>query len=92
MSWSVTMIGKPKNIVTALAKEGASLEGQSKIEFDAAFPSLSNLVLENFSVDGSGYLEPVLLLEASGSGFARGEEQMHRSLSVKLTSMYGRIV
>lgn len=91
MSWSVSMIGKPSNIAAALESVGDKLEGQSKVEFQEALPALVVLVQQNFA-KGEGYVEPVLRLEASGSGYAKGSEQVQRSLTVKLEPSYIALV
>lgn len=91
MSWSITFIGKPAAIAAALEAESGKLNGQSKLEFDEAMPHLIGLVQQNFA-RAEGYVEPVLRLEASGSGYARGEEQIQRSATVKLDAFYGLLV
>lgn len=88
MSWSVSLIGKPENVVAALKEEVAKHEGQSRLEFEAALPALETLVRENF-----GTPEPIVRLMASGSGYAKGEEQIQRSLTITaLEPLYTRIV
>jgi hypothetical protein len=91
MSWSVSMIGKSAAVVAALEATSAKLEGQSKLEFDAALPSLIALVSENFA-RGEGVPEPVLRLDAGGSGYAKDGEQVSRSLRMKLESCYTTLV
>jgi len=92
MSWSVQLIGKPENIVTALDEESAKLDGESKAEFDAVLPALKTLAQNNFSIGGEGFVEPLLRLEAAGHGHTRGGERVSCSVAVKLESLYGRIV
>lgn len=93
MSWSVSFIGKPKNVVTALHEESNKHNGQSKVEYDSALPYLIAIVEQNFALEGSGYNEPIVSLDASGSGTATGgREQVHRILSVTLRPFYTQLV
>ena len=93
MSWSVSLIGKPQNVASALDAHSTKLRGQCKLEFDAALPNLKGLVLENFvGADKSNYCEPVVILEASGSGCGIGGEQVHRSCIVSLKTNYCTLV
>lgn len=95
MSWSVLLIGTPANIAKALEDESAKLDGQSKIEFDAAKPHLAALVLENFA-NAEPYITPLVQLEAGGHGYATGTpdntQQVYRTIQVKITPLYGRLV
>jgi hypothetical protein len=87
MSWSITLIGKPENIATALTAQSEKFDGQTKIEFDAALPHLVGLVSQNFA-----NITPVLKLEASGHGYATNGEQVQRTCLVKIESLYGQLV
>lgn len=89
MSWNVSLIGTPSKICRALEEESGNLTGQSKVEFDSALPALQDLVNQNFHADEA---EPVVSLEASGHGFSRDEEQVQRSLSVKLGRVGAKIL
>lgn len=90
MSWGISLIGKSANVATALDDYSTKLEGQSKIEFDAALPALRALVLENF---GKGdYPEPVIRLDASGTGSSRDGEQLARNVTVKIEPFYSKLV
>ena len=44
MSWSVTFIGLRDNVVRALEENSNKLDGQSKVEYDAAVPHFIGLV------------------------------------------------
>lgn len=92
MSWNVNLIGKPQNLRLALENQKTKLDGQSRVEFESVLPALLGLVGENFSKPESGYVEPVLWLEASGTGLARDGEQLHRSITVKLQPFYVTLV
>lgn len=92
MSWSVSLIGYPENVVRALDEEGEKLRDVSREEFDAAKPALAALVRENFAKEGSGYVAPVVRLDASGSGYSRDGEHLSRSVTVKLEPSYSRLV
>lgn len=95
MSWSINLIGKPANIVAALEEESGKLTGQSKVEFDDALPHIVSLVKQNFANE-EPYVEPVLMIEASGHGSAKsddkGTRQVQRQCSVKIQHHYMRIV
>ena len=60
MSWSVYKTGTVEEVVIALEEQSNLLDGQSKEEFDFAFPHLVALVKENiggiinFSAYGHG--------------------------------------
>lgn len=101
MSWSFSAIGKPANVAAALKKHGEALTGQCKLEFDAALPHLVGLVEQNFSADGSGYGEPIIDIEASGSGISTGSKpggtgepnrQLQRDCTVKIGRSYRQLV
>lgn len=65
MSWMTILIGKPEEIVAKLHEHSASLDGQSKEEFDAALPHIIGVVEQNYS-EGEA---PTLKLDASGHGY-----------------------
>lgn len=93
MSWSVIFAGNPSRIMQALKDESGKLSGQSKVEFDAALPSLIELLGNNFAREDSGYNSPLVRLRASGSGVAKtgadGEpQQMQRTCSVSIEPFY----
>lgn len=94
MSWSVALIGNPSKIAAALDKESARLEGQCKLEFDAALPHLKGLLAENFVADDAtpGYPDPVLHLTAAGSGYQAGGKQVYRTCLAKIESLHGQLV
>lgn len=92
MSWSVSLIGKPALVAQALDEHSGQLSGQSKIEFEAALPHLKALVLDNFAAPDSGCVEPLVKLDANGSGTTRGAEQVSRSCTVRLEALYNRLL
>lgn len=65
MSWYVSFIGKPENIVNALDAESLRLTGTSKEEFDEALPHLKGIISQNVNEDH----QPCLRLNASGSAY-----------------------
>lgn len=71
MSWSVTFIGKPDNIVKALEENSSKLSGQSKEEYDAALPHLIGLIKQNYN----SKVDPALKLVASGHGANYGDAE-----------------
>lgn len=67
MSWNVTFLGKPENVVSALKNHSTKLADASKREYDAALPHMIGLVEQNFNnTEGN---DPVVKIEASGSGY-----------------------
>ncbi len=92
MSWSIHFIGKPEKVAEALKANAAKLEGQSKLEYEAALPNLVSLVENNFAGDGTGYTPPLVRIEANGSGVAREDRQLQRSCTVKLEPFYAQVL
>lgn len=87
MSWSVTFIGKPENVVNALEEQSAKMEGYSKVEYDSALPHLSGLVKENF-----GTPSMVIKLTASGHGYASDGKDINRQCTASLEMFYATLV
>jgi hypothetical protein len=85
MSWSVQFIGKPEKVSEALTAQSVSMNGDSKVEYDAALPHLVALVNENFGFDN------LVKLSASGHGYVTGDKP-NRQLTVSLENIYGVIV
>jgi hypothetical protein len=92
MSWSVCLVGKPDAVVRALEAHSEQQSGQSRVEYDDAKPHLIGLVKQNFRKEASGYQEPLIKLNASGSGYAAGDQQLQRSLTVTIEPVYGTFV
>lgn len=92
MSWSFSAIGKPAKVAEAIQARSAELSGQSRIEFDDAKPHLAALVKQNFAVEGMGHSEPLVKIEASGSGSAVDSMQRQRSCTVKLETFYAQLL
>lgn len=96
-SWSLSCIGKADNVVAEIERYSASLNGQSKIEFDDAKPAMITLVRQNFvAPSATGYREPLIDLEASGSGSAQGQGddavQLQRNCSVVVKPLWRNLV
>jgi len=87
MSWSISFIGAPEKIVTALQENSEKLSGQSKIEYDSALSSLVGLVKENF-----GGANQLLKINASGHGFANSVEQLTRQCTVSIEVFYSTLL
>lgn len=89
MSWSVSLIGNPDNIVKALEEESVRLEGTGncKTEFDAALPNLIGLVKQNYGNPNA----PFLKLVANGHGWASGELS-YGSCYVSIEQLLGKLV
>jgi hypothetical protein len=85
MSWSIQFIGKPEKVVEALQKQSETMNGDSKVEYDAALPHLVGIVKENFGFD------TLLKIVASGHGYSTGDKP-NRTLTVNIESIYGVIV
>ena len=85
MSWSVQFVGKPEKVAEALTAQSATMNGESKVEYDSALPHLVALVNENF---GTGY--PVKLA-ASGHGTVY-TDRSDRQLAVSIETIYGLLV
>lgn len=64
MSWSISLIGKPENVVEALTAHSASLTGQSKVEYDETYPAIATLVSQN--VNGNAPGNNVIKVVANG--------------------------
>lgn len=78
MSWSISAVGKPEELVEALDMKSIQLAGQSKIEYDNALPHLKALVQQNFGTGGN------IQLSAHGSGLEFDRQQLNRSCSVSI--------
>lgn len=89
MSWSITLIGHPENVAAALTAQSEKMEGQSKVEYDAAVPHLVALVQNNFYVGGP---TPVIKLAASGYGYAENGVQKQRQLTASIEVSYATLV
>ena len=92
MSWGVSFIGKPANVVKALEEVSGKEVGQSKIEYDEALPHLIGLVNQNFVNPDAGEEQPTIQIKATGSGYASNGVQMRRQLSVTIESNYVKLV
>jgi hypothetical protein len=91
MSWRVDLIGHPENVIKALNDQSTKLTNQCKLEFDDAKDHLIGLVSQNFSKE-PGVTPCVIKLNASGSGWAKGGEQVQRSVSVSMEVNYHELV
>lgn len=67
MSWFISIAGNTEELVKSLEQHSESLDGMSKIEFDAALPHIVGLVKQNFDNDQNKL--PLLSVEASGHGW-----------------------
>ena len=94
MSWSFSCLGKPSKVAEAIDKHSETLNGQSKVEFDDAKPHLMALVNENFAKQGTGYSEPTIDFEASGSGSfdVTKQEHVQRNCTVSIKPVWKTLV
>lgn len=91
MSWSITLIGHPDNIVKALEAESQNLSGKSKEEFDAALPHMIGLVQQNRNIDPAN--QPVLSIQASGHGYESADgNQSYNNCLVTINNLGGTLV
>jgi hypothetical protein len=88
MSWSVTFIGHPENIVKALQQKSEELDGYSKAEYDLALPHLIGLVKQNFNK----IIEPVIKITASGHGYGTDFEPQYNTCQVSIENLNGSLV
>jgi hypothetical protein len=91
MSWSIAFVGKPKNVAAAISAAAEKMSGQTKVEFEDAAPHLAALVEQNFN-KGDGASIPLVKISASGSGYAKGEEQLQRNINVSIENIYAEVV
>lgn len=92
MSWNITFIGYPDKIQEALKNHSETLSGDSKKEFDAALPHLSELVGKNYN-KGEGMVSPVLKLNAYGHAYDSTDGTIgHGNLGVALAPLDGSLV
>lgn len=88
MSWSISTTGTAEQIAAAVEEQSGRMTGQSKVEFDGAKNAIVALLKQNFAAPDSGYVEPVLKLDAYRSGSARNDgttvRQIERSCAVKI--------
>lgn len=90
MSWSVNYMGTTAKVAEALQAQSEKMDGQSKVEYDDALPSLINLVKQNFEPEGSA--EPIIKITASGHGYAAEGVQKQRYFTVSLERVYNLLV
>ena len=69
MSWSISLTGKPKNIIAALDKFSASLSGLSKEEFDEVLPGFRT-ILGSIVQEPQAAADPNSMFRFSASGHA----------------------
>lgn len=90
MSWNITFIGKPENVVKALEEQSTKFSGYSKVEYDAALPHLVGLVKENFNNNG---IDIVVKVDASGHGYAGTDGiDQYRQCKSSVEQLYGVLV
>lgn len=87
MSWSIIFIGQPDNVANALQEISKDWDVQSKLEYESALPHLIAIVKENF---GGG--NPIVKINASGSGYAYEGKQTQRRCTVSIEILHGTLV
>jgi len=90
MSWNITLIGKPANIVKALDEESQKMDGQSKVEFDSVKDHIAGIVAQNFEAPANQ--QPILKVTAAGHGYTADGEQKQRTAVVNIESFYAKLV
>ena len=63
MSWSISVIGTPENVIKYIEKESGRLTGDSKEEFDAAKPNIISLINMNYNTS-----YPQMAIEVTANG------------------------
>jgi len=87
MSWHFKAIGTPAKLAERLEKETENHHGQCLVEYNDAKPHLLGLLSQVFLADAS--VQPLIDLEASGSGYSKDGKQADRSISVSLKQIHG---
>lgn len=83
MSWSISVIGKPENVVKEIEAESERLTGASKEEFLAAKACMVAAVTNNF-----GDPMPLVVLDASG----HSDGTKYRQFRMKVEPQYTKLV
>lgn len=90
MSWSIGFIGTPEKISAALTAHSEKLDGQSKIEYDAALPHLDALVASNYN---KSYPEMAIQITANGHAYNDGQgETSYSNCNVSINALNGQLV
>lgn len=87
MSWTVSFLGTPANVAEALTAQSATLTGQSKEEYDVAYPAIVTLVQQNVGPES-------MKVEVVGNGhavFINGEIS-YSNCNVTVKPVYVNIV
>ncbi len=90
MSWSFQGIGYPDKVIEALEADKAHHNGQYLEEYLAALPHLVALVKQNFSEPENP--QPVVEIEASGTGWAREGQQVFRNCEVSIKTIWKKLL
>ena len=88
MSWSISFIGQTGKVAAALNEYSNKLDGVSKQEYDSSLPYLVGLVQQNTEAT----YDPVVKIEANGSGYWHDAKHMQNTVRVTLERIYGIIV
>lgn len=89
MSWNVSFIGKPENVVEALTAHSATLTGQSKVEYDEVYPAIATLVSQNVSTSEGNLIKVV----ANGhANIGTDGIKTYGQCSVSVESFYSALV
>jgi hypothetical protein len=86
MSWSIQYIGTPEKVIAALKANSEKLTGDSKAEFDAALPSMVELIGKNQGHEGQ-----IIKVVGSGHAYAVGEE-LKSTLSFSIEPIHGVLI
>lgn len=95
MSWSFAATGTPEKIIAEIKRvcdKEYTAGTQSRLEFERALPHLVGLLELNYANPGSGYDEPIVRIEASGSGTTKNGEQVAEQVTAKIERVWGKLL
>ena len=92
MSWAISCIGTPENVVKYLEKHAKDLDDRSKAEYESVLPHLIAVVKLNFALPHTGYMTPLIDIEAFGSGIWNEKETVYGSCGVSIKPVSKQVV
>lgn len=87
MSWSISFIGTPENLVKAMEAYSEKLDVSSKEEYDAALPHLVGLVNQIYNEENN----LMVRVTANGHAYFRGEKK-YSYCNVNIEQIAGVVV
>jgi len=93
MSWTIGFIGTPDKVVGAMETETQKYSGLSKEEYEQALPHLVALVKQNFNKEGGDYKQPIIKINASGSGYTvNGRRKQEATAKARAYMCHGNLL